>query len=84
MSRDGAGAGGAEQDPAETEGAGPGSTLAAELDDTDGAAEDPQGPKGDDTTFDRSGAPIPPEGGGRRDQQGDDPEMAPDQSVGDA
>lgn len=81
MSRDVTGTGATGTDAPQD---GPDSTLAAELDDTDGPAQDPQGPKGDDTTFDRTGAPIPPVGGGRRDQQGDDAEIAPDQSVGDA
>jgi len=43
--------------------------LAEALDETSGPTDDPQGPRGDGPTFDRTGSPVSPETGG--DLEGD-------------
>ncbi|MFS0705264.1 hypothetical protein AB6N23_12140 [Cellulomonas sp. 179-A 9B4 NHS] len=84
MSRDVTGTGATEQEPtevADTQEAPTSSDdgLAAALDE-DSPTPNPQGPRGDDPTFDRTGDPVEPSSGGdldgdplvRHDGQGDD------------
>ena len=66
MSKDVTGTGATEIEPT---GTGADAGLAEALDETSGPTENPQGPRGDAPTFDRTGSPVSPESGG--DLEGD-------------
>lgn len=64
MSKDLTGTGATETEPTGTEPTGTDDGLAEALDETSGPTANPQGPRGDGATFDRTGNPVSAETGG--------------------